>query len=78
MVIFTQLYQVMNGQFVCPSLIARVHRLGCSKHICDILLGLVGIFAQIAHDLDVIDATPSQQRNIKSATLLYMGWRFLP
>jgi len=55
----TELDQVMERQFVGAALITGIHRLRGAEIICNLLLGFVGIFAQITHDSDIFDATPS-------------------
>ena len=58
MIILTQLNQVMYRQLVCAAFISCVHRLRGAQYIRDFLLGFVSIFAQITHDLYILDATP--------------------
>lgn len=53
--------QMVNGQFIGPAFIARVHGLGCAQNVGHLLLGQTGVFTQITHDFAVVqvDSLPS-------------------
>ena len=45
---------MVDRELVCTPLIAGVHRLGGSEHLCDLGLGLVSIFPQVPQNAHLI------------------------